>query len=134
MEAAPLLTDPQIAFANEVVAATKNRLAEGRAIAGMRYGELPWRCRARRSIEMAASPCRFLLHRPFHSHNANYFLSRYDRVLKILRTGLNASHTFCENMRSYTLKEKSKITAGAVTALVIVAWLAIIALALLSGG
>jgi hypothetical protein len=41
---------------------------------------------------------------------------------------------FAENMRSYTLKEKAKITAGAVTALVIVAWLAIIALALLSGG
>ena len=41
---------------------------------------------------------------------------------------------FAKNMRSYTLKEKVKITAGAVTALVIVAWLAIIALALLSGG
>jgi len=37
-------------------------------------------------------------------------------------------------MRSYTLKEKAKITAGAVTALVIVAWLAVVALALLSGG
>jgi hypothetical protein len=37
-------------------------------------------------------------------------------------------------MRDYTLKEKAKITAGAVTALVIVAWLAILALALLSGG
>jgi hypothetical protein len=37
-------------------------------------------------------------------------------------------------MRSYTLKEKAKITAGAVAALVIVAWLTIIALALLSGG
>jgi hypothetical protein len=36
-------------------------------------------------------------------------------------------------MRSYTLKEKAKITAGAVVALVIVAWLAILALALLSG-
>ena len=36
-------------------------------------------------------------------------------------------------MRDYTLKEKAKITAGAVAALVIVAWLAIIALALLSG-
>jgi hypothetical protein len=35
-------------------------------------------------------------------------------------------------MRVYTLKEKAKIAAGAVTALVIVAWLAIIALALLS--
>jgi hypothetical protein len=36
-------------------------------------------------------------------------------------------------MRDYTLEEKAKITAGAVTALVIVAWLAILALALLSG-
>jgi hypothetical protein len=37
-------------------------------------------------------------------------------------------------MRDYTLKERQRVTAGAVTALVIVAWLAIIALALLSGG
>jgi hypothetical protein len=37
-------------------------------------------------------------------------------------------------MHDYTLKEKAKVTAGAVAALVIVAWLAIIALALLSGG
>jgi len=35
-------------------------------------------------------------------------------------------------MRSYTLKEKAKITAAAVTALVIVTWLLVIALALLS--
>jgi hypothetical protein len=35
-------------------------------------------------------------------------------------------------MRDYTLREKMKITAGAVTALVSVAWLAVIALALLS--
>jgi hypothetical protein len=42
---APLLTptDPQIAFANEVVAAMKNRMTEGRALAGMRQGELSWR-------------------------------------------------------------------------------------------
>jgi hypothetical protein len=39
---------------------------------------------------------------------------------------------FEKEMRAYTLKEKAKITAGAVAALVIVAWLAIIALALLS--
>ena len=39
---------------------------------------------------------------------------------------------FAEVMRSYTLKEKAKVAAGAATALVIVAWLAIIALALLS--
>jgi hypothetical protein len=32
--------DPQIAFANEVVAAMKNRLAEDRAMVGMRRGEL----------------------------------------------------------------------------------------------
>jgi hypothetical protein len=36
-------------------------------------------------------------------------------------------------MHNYTPKEKAKITAGAVAALVIVAWLAIFALALLSG-
>jgi|EndMetStandDraft_9_1072997.scaffolds.fasta_scaffold151963_2 hypothetical protein len=36
-------------------------------------------------------------------------------------------------MRDYTLQEKIKITAGAVAALVSVAWLATIALALLSG-
>jgi hypothetical protein len=39
---------------------------------------------------------------------------------------------FAEAMRSYTLKEKAKVAAGAATALVIVAWLAITALALLS--
>ena len=33
-------TDPQIAFANEVVAAMRNGLVEGRAMAGMRQGEL----------------------------------------------------------------------------------------------
>jgi hypothetical protein len=37
-----------------------------------------------------------------------------------------------EKMRGYTLKEKAKITAGAVAALVIVVWLFVIALALLS--
>lgn len=36
-------------------------------------------------------------------------------------------------MRSYTFMEKAKITAGAVTALVIVAWLAVVAFALLLG-
>ena len=37
-------TNPQIAFANEVVAAMKNRLTEGRAVASMRQGELSQRC------------------------------------------------------------------------------------------
>jgi len=37
-------------------------------------------------------------------------------------------------MRDYTLKEKAKITAGAIAALVIVAWLAIVALGILSSG
>ena len=41
-------------------------------------------------------------------------------------------HNFCETMRTYTFKEKAKITAGAVTALIIVAWLTVIAIALLS--
>jgi hypothetical protein len=37
-------------------------------------------------------------------------------------------------MRGTTLKEKARITAGAVTALVIVGWLAVIAVALMSAG
>jgi hypothetical protein len=37
-------------------------------------------------------------------------------------------------MRATTLNEKAKIAAGAVTALVIVAWLVVAALALLSAG
>ena len=37
-------------------------------------------------------------------------------------------------MRGYTAKEKARITAGAVTALVIVAWLAAIAFGLLAAG
>ena len=66
------------------------------------------------------------------SHDANGFLDASDWIFS--RQGLNASHTLARKMRSYTLKEKAKITAGAVTALVIVAWFAIVALALLSGG
>jgi hypothetical protein len=41
------------------------------------------------------------------------------------------STLFAETMQDYTRREKAKITAGAFTALVIVAWLAVIALALL---
>ena len=37
-------------------------------------------------------------------------------------------------MRDYTFKDKARITAGAVVALVIVAWLAVIAWALMSAG
>jgi hypothetical protein len=37
-------------------------------------------------------------------------------------------------MREYTLKEKARITAGAVTALVIAGWLAVVAVALMSVG
>jgi hypothetical protein len=37
-------------------------------------------------------------------------------------------------MRDYTFKEKARITAGAVAALVIVAWLAVVALGILSSG
>jgi hypothetical protein len=37
-------------------------------------------------------------------------------------------------MRGTTPKEKARITAGAVTALVIVGWLAVIAVALMSAG
>ena len=39
-----------------------------------------------------------------------------------------------QRMRDYTFKEKTRITAGAVTALVIVVWLAVVALAILSVG
>jgi len=74
----------------------------------------------------------FLLAPHFHSHSANYFFDASDRIFS--RKSLNAAGTNARRMRDYTPKEKAKITAGAVTALVIVAWLAIIALALLSGG
>ena len=37
-------------------------------------------------------------------------------------------------MRGTTLKQKARITAGAVAALVIVGWLAVIAVALMSAG
>jgi len=37
-------------------------------------------------------------------------------------------------MREYTRKEKARITAGTVAALVIVGWLAVIAVALMSAG
>jgi hypothetical protein len=43
-------------------------------------------------------------------------------------------HFLRTKMTIYTRKEKSGITAGAIAALVIVAWLAVIGLALLSGG
>ena len=39
-----------------------------------------------------------------------------------------------QRMHDYTFKEKARITAGAVTALVIVVWLAVVALAILSVG
>lgn len=39
---------------------------------------------------------------------------------------------FRKQIKNYTHKEQTKVAAGAVTALVIVAWLAVIALALLS--
>jgi len=35
-------------------------------------------------------------------------------------------------MRPYTAKEKAKITAGAVTSLVVVGWLAVLAIVILS--
>lgn len=44
------------------------------------------------------------------------------------------SHLKQEQMCSHTPGEKVKITAGAVTALVIVAWLAVVAFALLAAG
>jgi hypothetical protein len=44
-------------------------------------------------------------------------------------------HNFLQKpVHDYTPKEKAKITAGAIVALVIVGWLAIVALAILSTG
>ena len=37
-------------------------------------------------------------------------------------------------MRDYTFKEKARITAGAVAALVIVGWLAVFAMAMMAAG
>ena len=37
-------------------------------------------------------------------------------------------------MRAYTLKEKARITAGAVAALVVVGWLLVLAIAFLAAG
>jgi hypothetical protein len=53
--------------------------------------------------------------------------------LNIIRHSLSAFHLSANTMRSYTFIEKAKITAGAVTALAIVAWLAVVAFALLLG-
>jgi len=39
-----------------------------------------------------------------------------------------------QHMRDYTFKEKTRITAGAVAAVIIVVWLAVVALAILSVG
>ena len=39
-----------------------------------------------------------------------------------------------KHMRDYTFKEKTRINAGAVAALVIVLWLAVVALGILSSG
>ena len=82
----PLLAsaDPQIAFANEVVAAMKNRLPKGRALAGMARvnspsaarGDFP--SRLKQAFRFACSP-RLPTGRhgariaTFHAHHANYF-------------------------------------------------------------
>ena len=50
-------------------------------------------------------------------------------------TRLHRTGNDCElrrSMRAYTPKEKAKITAGAVASLVIVAWLAVLAIVILS--
>lgn len=59
---------------------------------------------------------------------ASFFVPR----IGIRRRPERPSHFLRRKMRGYTLKEMAKITAGAVAALVIVAWLLVIALALLS--
>ena len=56
---------------------------------------------------------------PSHAHQPIMPLSR-----QLLR----------QHMHDYTFKEKAKITAGAVAALVIVLWLAVVALGILSSG
>jgi len=67
---------------------------------------------------------------------APYYGRQGDRTtsLRIYSIKDRKETTLVEDMRGYTPKEKIKIAAGAVAALVIVAWLAIIALALLSSG
>ena len=65
--------------------------------------------------------------------NANDFFDAMARLNYPSARDFTAPLTlFAKTMPPYTLKEKARITAGAVTALVIVAWLAILALALLS--
>jgi hypothetical protein len=61
--------------------------------------------------------------------NANDFFDAMARLNYPSARDFTAPLT--KNMPPYTLKEKARIAAGAVTALVIMAWLAIIALALL---
>jgi hypothetical protein len=65
--------------------------------------------------------------------NANDFFDAMARLNYPSARDFTAPLTlFAKTMPPYTLKEKARITAGAVTALVIVAWLVILALALLS--
>ena len=47
---------------------------------------------------------------------------------------LRPSYFLRPQMRDYTFKEKARITAGAVVALVIVGWLAVFALAMMAAG
>jgi accessory colonization factor AcfC len=54
-----------------------------------------------------------------------------ETVQRLRKQIYNFSRT---SVRDYTPKEKAKITAGAVAALVIVGWLAIVVLAILSTG
>ena len=46
--------------------------------------------------------------------------------------GLEATARLGRRMRDYTVREKLKITAGAISALVIVAWLAVLTIAFLA--
>jgi hypothetical protein len=74
----------------------------------------------------------FLPAPPFRPHSANHFFDAIARLNYPPASDFNSFTRFAKNMRGYTSKEKAKIAAGAVAALVIVAWLAIFALALLS--
>jgi hypothetical protein len=48
------------------------------------------------------------------------------------RDGAGFAAEYRSRMRAYTFKEKAKITAGAVAALVIVGWVVVLAIAFLS--
>lgn len=82
---------------------------------------------------------------PSHRHNLYFVASQTRSRCSDWRTWLSLAHASAydaplprqllrQRMRDYTFKEKTRITAGAVAALVIVLWLAVVALGILSSG